>query len=223
MKHITILIPTRNRIEKLKKTLASIPGLDYIDTVVVCDYDEITYEFIRSNYSHIRVVKPLNQSRNYGSVFCKNLYASRVLDGLLYATDDIIFQENAIQNAFKCFNKCFPYDDGVVGFVQTGNIFHPTGVGLVGQRFLRRYPNKQLFFPGYFHFACQEIHDLCLKLGGKFIQDCGAVVFHKHPCNFREEMDQTHKDARIKKREDHVLIKDRKAKGLIWGFNKERF
>lgn len=219
MKRITILIPTRNRIEKLKKTLASIPDLNYIDVVVVCDNDPATFEFIGSNYTHIRAIKPLNQSQNYGSVYCKNLYSHRVLDGLLYATDDIIFQEGAIQSAFECFNSSFPDDDGVIGFVQEGNAFHPTGVGLVGQKFLQRYPKKQLFFPGYFHFACQEILDLCLKLEDKFICDHGAVVFHKHPCNFKEEMDQTHLDARIKKCEDHALIKDRKAKGLIWGLS----
>ena len=88
---------------------------------------------------------------------------------------------------------------------------------MVGQKFLQRYPDKQLFFPGYFHFACQEILDLCLKIGDKFVCDHEAVVLHKHPCNFKEEMDQTHIDARIKKREDHALIKERKEKGLIWG------
>jgi len=221
MKHITILIPTRNRIEKLKKTLVSIPKLDYIDTIVICDNCYDTLEFVRklNNPKIFPAVVVPRYGTFGGSVVCKNTYSSDVQDGLLYATDDVIFRENAIQNAFECFNKNFPDDDGVVGFVQEGNAFHPTGVGLVGQKFLQRYPDKKLFFPGYFHFACQEIHDLCQKLGGKFIQEKQASVLHKHPCNFREEMDQTHIDARIRKREDHALIKERKAKGLIWGCN----
>jgi len=219
MKQITILIPTRNRLEKLKKTIASIPKLDYIDIRIICDNDEITNAYIKSlhNLQIDSFVVPSQFGKFVGSVVCKNLSCKDVVDGLLYATDDIIFQENAIQNALKCFNSNFPDDDGVVGFVQEGNAFHPTGVGLVGQKFLQRYPDKQLFYPGYFHFACQEIYDLCQKIGGKFVQEKQAVILHKHPCNFREEMDQTHKDARIKKREDHQLIAERKAKGLIWG------
>jgi len=223
MKHITILIPTRGRIEKVKKTLESIPELDYIDTMIICDNCYETLEFVRKlNNPKIYAAAVVSRHGEFvGSVACKNTYSSDVEDGLLYATDDIIFQENAIQSAFECFNKNFPDDDGVVGFVQKGNAFHPTGVGLVGQKFLRRYPDKKLFFPGYFHFACQEIYDLCQKLGGRFVQEEQAVVLHKHPCNYREEMDQTHKDARIRKREDHALIKERKAKGLIWGYDED--
>lgn len=220
MKHITILIPTRNRIAKLKKTLESIPDLSYIDTLVICDNDEATHTYIRnlcnSRIDSLCILAAIGEFS--GSVECKNWCTPDVKDGLLYGTDDIIFQENAIQNAFECFNKNFPDDDGVVGFIQEGNAFHPTGVGLVGQKFLQRYPNKKLLFPGYFHFACQEIYDLCNKIGGKFVQAKGATVLHKHPCNYKEEMDQTHQDARIKKREDHDLIKERKAKGLIWGY-----
>jgi len=222
MKRITILIPTRNRLEKLKKTLASIPNLDYVNVLIACDSDMDTFKYIESlNNPRIwpMMVLACCGSEFAGSVECKNLCTPDVEDGLLYGTDDIIFQENAIQNAFAYFNLNFPDDDGVVGFVQEGNTFHPTGVGLVGQKFLQRYPGKQLFFPGYFHFACQEIYDLCNKIGGKFVQAKNAVVLHKHPCNFREEMDQTHQDARIKKRKDHTLIKERKAKGSIWGDN----
>jgi len=224
MKHITILLPTRNRIEKLKRTLTSIPRLDYIDVWVICDHDKTTVEFIRKlNDEQIKAfpVVPGVQTFNYGSVFCKNAFTRKVSDGLLYATDDIIFQENAIQNAFECFNRNFLDDDGVVGFVQIGNAFHPTGVGLVGQKFLQRFPNKMLFYPGYFHFACQEIYDLCLKLGGKFVQEKQAVILHKHPCNYKEELDQTHLDARLFKNEDHKLMEERKKKGLIWGDSKE--
>jgi len=207
--------------EKLEKTLASIPDLDYIDIIIICDNDYDTYGYIRSlKNQKIFAVMALASHQNFiGSVACKNLYTPDVVDGLLYGTDDIIFKENAIQNAFIRFNESFPDNDGVVGFIQEGNSFHPTGVGLVGQKFLQRYPDKKLFFPGYFHFACQEIYDLCNKIGGKFIQAKDAVVLHKHPCNYKEEMDQTHQDARIKKREDHAMIAKRKAEGLIWGHN----
>jgi len=215
MNKLTILVPTRNRIIKLKKMLDSIPKLGYIDIMAVCDGDPATHTFL-SALRNPKILSVLIQPQR-GAVYCRNAVSKNIMDGLLYTTDDIIFQENAIQNAFECFNKNFPDDDGVVGFVQEGNIFHPVGVALVGQKFLQRYPDKQLFYPGYFHFSCQEVYDLCQKLGGKFVQEKQASVLHRHPCNFPEEIDQTHHDARVRRREDHKLIKERKQKGLIWG------
>ena len=216
MKRITIVIPTRNRLGKLKRTLHSIPELDYVDISIICDGDENTFSKL-STYD--RKITSVLVHHQRGAVHCRNLITKSVEDGVLYATDDVVFQEGSIQHAFKCFNKNFPDDDGVVGFVQEGNQFNPTGVALVGQKFLQRYPGKKLFYPGYFHFACQEVYDLCQKLKGKFIQDTKAGVFHYHPVNFNGEMDQTHYDARVRKKEDHDLIRERKEKGLIWGFD----
>ena len=213
MHNLTVVIPTRNRLVKLEKTLESIPQLDYITTHVICDGDKDTFNFLNDNYS----IRTTLINEHMGAVFCRNQILQHCNDGILYATDDVIFHTNSIQNAYKTFNDTFPDDDGVVGFVQEPGEFHPVGVALVGQKFLSRYPNKQLFNPGYFHFACQEIFWLCEHLGNHFIQDPLAVLTHKHPCKFREEMDQTHRDARIRRQEDHKLIKDRQVRGLIWG------
>jgi hypothetical protein len=83
---------------------------------------------------------------------------------VLYAVDDIEFQDDAIDNAMKEFNDRFKDDDGVIGFTQIGvRDFHPSGVGLVGKKFLDRYPGRKLFNPMYYHFACQEIHDARIR------------------------------------------------------------
>jgi len=217
MKRMTIVIPTRNRMKKLERTLSSIPELDYIDISIICDEDEDTYSKL---LIHGRKVFVTLVHYQRGAVYCRNLITQSVQDGVLYATDDIVFQEGSIEHAFECFNKNFPDDDGVVGFVQEGNTFHPVGIALVEQKFLQRYPDKKLFYPGYFHFACQEIYWLANKFE-RFVQDPEASVFHYHPCYFKEEMDQTHRDARIKRREDHNLIKQREKAGLIWGHNRD--
>ncbi len=217
MKHIDIVIPTRNRIEKLEGTLDSIPKrLPNVSIIVVCDGDRDTFEYLIKNHKEVHAeLVPENK----GTVFCRNWGSRNVKDGLLYGTDDIIFLENSIENALECFNKNFPDDDGVVGFVQEGNSFHPTGIALVGQKFLQRYPSKQLFCPYYFHFACFEIYNLCNKLGNKFVQEEKARVFHYHPCNFPDQMDQTHKDARKFKQEDFIMKAKREKKKLIWGYD----
>jgi hypothetical protein len=135
----------------------------------------------------------------------------------LYATDDIVFEPGSIETAFKMFNNTFKDDDGVVGFVQNKS-FHPTGVAMVGQRFLQRYPDKQLFRPSLWHFAASEVYDHAMKIG-KFIQCTSARVTHFHPCFDKKEMDQTHLESRIYKQEDMEIISKKKNAGLIWGYN----
>ena len=219
MKHIDIVIATRNRYEKLKKMLKSIPDKPYIEVNIICDDENDTLGKI---IEEAEIIKRLNigilhafKDRR-GAVFCRNYAIQYCEDGVLYATDDMTFEPNSIENALNAFSSHFPDDDGVVGFVQIPDNFHPTGVALVGQKFLQRYPDKRLFWPGYHHFACQEVYWLASKLG-KFHQEKTAVIKHYHPAFFKEEMDKTHREARIHREKDHALMRERQAKGLIWG------
>ena len=219
MKHIDIVIATRNRYEKLKKTLISVPDEPYIGIKIVIDGEDETQKRIIEEAEIIGKTKVgilyTNKNRK-GAVFCRNHAIQYCYDGILYATDDMTFEPDAIENAINAFNSYFPDDDGVIGFVQIPDNFHPTGVALVGQKFLQRYPSKQLFNPEYFHFACQEVYWLASKLG-KFHQEPTAVIRHYHPAFFRDEMDKTHIEARKYREKDHALMRERQAKGLIWG------
>jgi len=219
MKNIDIVIPTRNRYEKLARTIGSIPLWDYIKTNVICDNDVETYKKLLTGDglpAH-KTISTRLEIEHKGAVYCRNKFISNhCKDGVLYATDDITFEPGSIENAFKAFNSHFPDDDGVVGFIIDLPDWHPTGVALVGKHFIDRYPKRQLFFPGYFHFSCQEIYWLASKLG-KFYQEKNAIVKHYHPGFYKKAMDKTHGEARIYSERDHALIKSRQAKGLIWG------
>ena len=212
MNKITILIATRNRIEKLQKTLASIPKRSYIETLLVFDGDKEGLEYFKGKGQRCFYI-----SKHIGSVAARNL-ALRLynIDGLLYATDDIIFEHHSIPHAFHFFNKKFPDNDGVVGFVQNKS-FHPTGVALVGNKFLNRYPEKQLFYPKYYHFACQEILSYCETFPEKkFYQDEKAKIIHFHPCFYKNENDKTHVEARKFKEQDLKMSAERKERNLVW-------
>ena len=216
MNQLTIIVATRNRQTKLEAMLKTVPVRAWLEVWVVCDGDRATYTWLQSDpYSCVTRVELLTQNR--GAVYARNWLAGDVDDGLLYATDDIVFLNGSVEGAFERFAAWFPDDDGVVGFRQLKD-HHPTGVAMMGQRFLRRYPKKQLFCPQYFHFACQEVLWLADKLG-RFHYDEDAVVDHYHPSFNPLYMDQTHIDARIHKREDQALMRERKAAGKIWGMN----
>lgn len=223
MKKIDIIVATRNRRDKLINMIKSVwmGNRDHVSIMrIMCDGDHETEDSLVSKI----MMNGWNENfgptevgwiKHCGSVSCRNLLCERVEDGILYSTDDIIFDPGSIDAAFRLFNRTFPDDDGVVGFVQN-NSFHPTGIALVGQKFLQRYPNKHLFYHGYYHFAAQEVYELANKYG-KFIQCLDARVFHFHPCFMKDQMDDTHNEARIKKSSDMNLMCKRKNAGLIWG------
>ncbi len=228
MKHVTVLIPTRGRVAKLRRCLDSIPESESTTVAVMTDNCAASDLALSNAWLHCHkgmASSHTSDRSTKGSVWCRNEAIrrlldlgdhinldKRVLDGILFATDDIIFQRDTITNAMAAFNERFPDDDGVVGIAQDQQ-HHPTGVFLMGCKFLDRYPEHKPFFPGYWHFACQEVHWLAMKLG-KFHYESTAMVRHTGPV---DQPDQTHRDARIRKAEDMALKNARKAQGLIWG------
>lgn len=213
MDELTVIIPTRNRRDKLQATLDSIPN--DVSVHVVCDGDEETYKRLKK-----QGVRCSWHVDRLGSVACRN-YALSLGESLHYvcATDDITFRPDAIEAAYKTFQGSFPDGDGVVGFVQEPYGFHPTGVVLVDHEWLARYPSNMMYMPAYGHFSAQEIHWLADKLG-KFVQCKDAVVEHRHPGHEPGQMDTTHKEARVLQEYDRELRRLRQKHGLIWGYDK---
>lgn len=224
---IEVVIPTRGRIGKLHKVLDSIPRsiggfegfneITIIEKVVISDACPETVKEVISVRPDVDKLVYVKEHK--GAVFCRNLVTPAVEDMLLYATDDITFNGGSIGFALKSLLELFPDGDGVIGFLQENapnRNFNPAGVGLMGQKFIKRYPDRKIFYPGYFHFSCQEILWLAQKYD-KFALDEGAKIYHFHPAFYPLLKDQTHEDARIHHQKDKDLKRKRKEKGKIWG------
>ena len=209
MKHITIVIPTRNRLMKLRKCLSAIPQLPWVSVIVGVDGDLDTMLSLELNHPFQLAVY---SSKHIGSMRTCNLITPMVGDGLLLLCDDMELLPGALEEALSAFNEAFPDDDGVLGFHQEGiSSYAPTGVCLMGAKFLSRYPGKQVFNPEYGHFGDVEIYELAAKLdrykfGGKEV-----AVYHHH------EEDQTHHEGRKSKVADATLRRTRREAGEIWG------
>lgn len=219
MKWIDVIIPTRNRPEKLLRTLESIPseaGGVKINVLVGFDADPKTAGRF-SEYSGIRECVVFTEQR--GSIAIRNALLQKCDDAVLYATDDIVFKPGAIESAVETMKTHFPDDDGLVGFkVENDKAQCPAGVGLAGSLFLQRFPGKTMFHPGYFHFGAQEVHRAAVILK-KFAFDPNARILHFHPAFYPDEMDRTHIDARAARAADMALSSSRRRKQLTWGIN----
>jgi glycosyltransferase involved in cell wall biosynthesis len=219
MKRIDLIIPTRNRWEKLQRCLNSIPkNIPNIELniIIICDGDLTTAQMLlETNDEQIgRVVYVRDHS---GSVYCRNLMTQCAEDAVIYATDDIEFLPGAIEAAVKAMAEHFPDGDGIIGFNQGSHQeFSAAGVALLGQKFLQRYPQRKLFFPEYFHFSCQEIERLGNRLD-KLHLEKDAELIHYHPSYNHDEADKTHEEARVKRQADRDLSISRRKDKKIWG------
>lgn len=224
MKKFSIVIPTRNRLKKLYNVLNTIPDSSFYDIKVICDGDKVTHKKLQKDYPY---VKSYYFEKHMGSVWCRNEIIKNEKDGVLPCVDDIIFPKNYFDYIFDLFNETFKDDDGVLGVRQQGKFFKaysPTGMALIGQKFLLRYPNRQLYYPKYYHFAAQEIYNLCKKIEeqtGKeiyLLADKHTVKHGKAIYNQKDFADRTHFDARVNKQKDlKEKAKLRKTALGTWG------
>lgn len=217
MERLTIVLSTRNRWNHLRAFLTSIPRVKRVGIHIHCDGDKQTYDSLRAGFlPGLRVPTVLTVDEHRGSIASRNRYISRYTDGVLYAVDDITFLYQDFDKLIETYNDHFPNDDGVLGLSQDQD-HHLAGVGIVGQRFLDMLPGRFLFFPGYYHFGCQEIMWLAEHYNRFAYMKNPTIIHHKQLMQ-----DQAGIDARVHRGTDHALIKARQNAGLIWGLTNEK-
>jgi len=226
MWNLDIIIPTRGRREKLERCLDSIGVLVYqgvnINVIVIADGDPETATFAAA---HPRVNRVIFNKEKRGSVFSRNLATAAADDAVLYAVDDMEFLPGSIEAAVKCMIDNFPDGDGIVGLRLQNRVIRKkktgfyAGVAIVGRRFLLRYPEKCLFYPGFIHFSAQEVTNLGVKLNK--IMMCEEAQFIHYSPKKGGGMDDTHKEGRAFRQHDTGLRKVRREEGLLWGYGKE--
>ena len=96
MKNVTIVIPTRNRFDKLQACLKSIPPSLNIEVVVICDGDRDTYERLtESQEACFNVLEVIHLREQIGSVAARNKFCHDVnnisIVNLLTTTAHIAF------------------------------------------------------------------------------------------------------------------------------------
>ncbi len=233
---VAIVIPTYQRIKKLKKCLYSLSNQTYqnFDIHIYCDNnDKETFNYFADS--------PLNTWTQYGAIkqITVNDKQEFVIgswnkfftqyhnqyDAVAWIVDDVELHPTYIEELVKSMQTNFPDLDGVVGAKQEcpgrpDYTFKWYGQCLIGRKFIERYKEVDyaVCCPYYKHFYQDEEMWMFANSLGKFVNCETAILNHYHPAFVPEEMDATHPIVRGQvKKNDDAVYRMRREKNLVWG------
>jgi len=144
--------------------------------------------------------------------------ALKDIDGyFLMGADDMLFKGGAIQKALDVMEREYPDRDGVVGFNQvTLEKFCEAAFVLMGDKFMDRFPDRQVYCPDYRHYYADTEFMKYAKSVNKFTYCKEAEVEHYHPV-YTGKQDETNKVSRLSYKQDRQTASERSEKGFLWG------
>jgi len=220
---VNIIIPTYKRFESLRKTMHSIKNSDYkktFTTIVADGFDD------RNDHFKDSQTNVIHNSERKGWIYSMNRVL-KLIDGDLYfyGADDIQFYPDCISKLVKAMREVFPSGDGIVSTRQH-MVISPDRIkykkcggafGLMGRKFVDRFPDRTVFCPDYFHGGSdRELRDFAARTGlYHFCQD--AIVVHD-----RMARDETRKLRKEASPQDNKIRETRRERELFWGESFER-
>lgn len=211
--HVDVIIPTYDRLDLLKLTISTIQKSSHKDvtTIVVVDGNprialELAGQPIFMIFNRKRIDWPASVNK-----------AVRMTHGgaVIYAADDLHFAVGCIENAVNKLKQKAPDTDGLVAIEQNVKGCS-TAFGLMGRKFINRFPGDQIMCPDYIHYgADSEIGKFARSIGRLYM--CPEARVH----HVRKK-DSTYKIAKPMEPQDFHFIKLRREKNLLWGREFER-
>ena len=218
--HVNIVISTFDRIDVLKMTVDSLLNGSHedISIYIMVDGNLDIYEKLRDFYAYkTDTIKIHKNEKRKDVIYSLNKVLANVKEGcILYASDDIIFYRDCIRTALHAMKRHFPDTDGVIGLnqLQVGvSKGRKYAFGLVGEKFVKRFMDRELFCPEYIHFNGDREMGLYAMEVNKFYYCVGAKVDHiRLP-------DKTTRLGKIVYDSDKIIFRKRQQNQLLWGRN----
>jgi len=210
---VTIAIPTcsSERIPLLIQTVESIQAGSYknVHPVIVADGNPKIYEVANKQLHNITVI--LNKKRRDWVFSINRVLKEFDSEYYIYASDDLIFPPDCIENAMKTMQKRFPDGFGVVGIGRKNR----AAFGLFGYKLADHFPNREVFCPDFIHYCGDSgLYQAVTKLG-KFALPPERESQVEH---FRMN-DETRRLARRIRARDREIWHEREEKGYLWGID----
>lgn len=229
-----VVVPSYKRVKKLTRFIESFKLSNRLELFSLYVYfdncDEDSYKEISTKYKDINLAV---MEKQYRAFRIWNYHMKEKFDtnkgGMFYLCDDTKLSRNCLLNATKYLEKRFE-NDGVVGVSQKnillqrgGQGFCQSAMGVIGNKFMERFPDRQVFCPDYISFkADNELGQFAAKIGRFYFAETAELI-HYHPRFFPGEKDVTHnivRDAQVDK--DRELYVERHNQKLIWGSSFKR-
>ena len=207
--HVDVIISTFNRFNQLKKCIKTIKESSHKDVsiLVMVDGNKNILEEVKAE----PVTMFFNATRKDFVVSMNTLLSHSEKGAVLYGSDDLEFPSDCIFNAVAALEKHFPDTDGLIG-LKSVNI--PSAFGLMGRKFINRFPNNQVFCPEYIHYASDWELGRFAETIHRFYHSQEAIVHHVKTLS-----DITTKLAVMVKSHDEALRLARIKKGACWGID----
>ena len=194
--HVNVCIPTFDRFDLIRQTVKSILGGIYrlISITIIVDGGRKAYFDRLWRYYNIKPfinVKLMFNAKRFGWPRSTNrIFQETDHDFYFYASDDLIFQPDTITKMMADMNRLFPDGDGIIGVTQQLGKFCPAAFGLVGRKWVNRFPNRQMMYPKYIHF-CSDSELWRYSRGIKRFHLSKAAVHHNRPFDNCKKLAQT--------------------------------
>lgn len=210
---IKIIIPTcsEDRIRLLVKEIETIRAGTYknVHPIIVADGSLYIYAFASK---HLRNVTVLLNNERIGWIRSINRVLREFYSQYyIYASDDLEFPHDCIENAMKTMLRKFPDGDGLITIGKKTRCCF----GLIGHKFVERFPGHQVFCPDYRHYRSDtELFYAANQLERfAYPKKRDSQVLH------HREKDETWRLARKVREEDFAVSNERKKRGYLWGID----
>ena len=211
---VSIIIPTYDRIESLKKTMQSILAQDYkdIQTIIIVDGNEEMLKQVPTENATVL----FNETRmDWIYSMNRGLRETKDTDATMYASDDLEFPPYAVSKAVKEMRARFPDGDGLIALKQSCAGVD-SAFGLIGKAFIDHFPDRAVFCSDYIHYVSDVEIGQYAKSIKKFYM-CEEVILKHH-----RPKDKTRELGLEVFGIDRATRAERARKGLLWGRDFER-
>lgn len=210
---IIIAIPSCSscRIPLLIQTVKSIQDGLYKDVypVIIADGNPYLQEEANKKLHNVSVI--LNAKR-LGWIYSVNrVFKEFDSEYYIYASDDLVFPPDCIQNAMRVMRKRFSDGFGLVTLAKKNRC----PFGLIGRKFADHFPDRQVFCPDYIHYRSDSELQRTVKKLGILAYPPERECRVKH---FRMK-DETWRFARKSRDRDFRIYHKREEKGYLWGID----
>jgi len=213
--HVNVIIPTctEDRLKLLGQTITTLKASTHKDLGIFVIIDGNPK--LIPKISQMDVAMIVNEKRRDWVFSMNKAMNIAIADAIVYASDDLIFEKNCLLHAVKTMKARAPDGDALVAIEQDVKGC-TTAFGMMGRKFIERFPNRQVFCPDYIHYGGDAELGRFARRIGKLIPCGEAKVIH------RRDKDDTYRLAKPVEFQDIKLVRKRIDKGLVWGLNFER-